>query len=133
MSRRHIPQDVLDSAHARSAARAARDWPEADRLRAEIEAAGWTVVDRGTDFALSPSAPPDVVDGGLARYGSSAAVPSLLEDAPTAPVTVVLVATIRALKLHGGGDMAAEEQDGDGYDDPGDLCYRAICCHPNLR
>ena len=93
MNRRHIPQDVLDSAHARSAARAARDWPEADRLRAEIEAAGWTVVDRGTDFALSPSAPPDVVDGGLARYGSSAAVPSRLEDEPTAPATVVLVAT----------------------------------------
>ena len=59
MTRQHIPQPVLDAAHARAAARAAQDWSEADRLRAEIEAAGWKVVDRGTDFALSPAAPPD--------------------------------------------------------------------------
>ena len=58
MTRQHIPQSILDAAHLRSAARAAGDWAEADRLRAEIEAAGWKIVDSGTDFALSPAAPP---------------------------------------------------------------------------
>src|SRR3954451_8792162 len=54
MARTRIPEAVLTAAHERSAARAARNWPEADRLRGEIEAAGWKVVDRGTDFALEP-------------------------------------------------------------------------------
>ena len=93
MTRQHIPQPVLDAAHARAAARAAQDWPEADRLRAEIEAAGWKVVDRGTDFALSPAAPPDEVDGPRVRYGSSASVPSRFEEPPSGVATIVLIAT----------------------------------------
>ena len=93
MTRPHIPDEVLDLAHARSRARAERDWPEADRLRAEIEAAGWRVVDRGTDFALSPAAPPDLSEGRRVRYGASANVPSRFEEAPTGMATVVLVAT----------------------------------------
>jgi cysteinyl-tRNA synthetase len=39
------PDDVTALAQARAAARSARDWPEADRLRGEIEAAGWEVRD----------------------------------------------------------------------------------------
>lgn len=93
MSRQHIPQTVLDAAHARSAARAARDWAEADRLRAEIEAAGWKIVDRGTDFALSPIAPADEMDGERVRFGSSAGVPSRFEEPATGIATVVLIAT----------------------------------------
>jgi Glycosyl transferase family 2 len=93
VTRRRIPDDVLAAAHARAQAREARDWAEADRLRAEIEAAGWKIVDRGTDFALTPAAPPDVAEGDRLRYGSSASVPSLLGEPPTGPVTVVLVAT----------------------------------------
>jgi hypothetical protein len=93
MSRPHIPDAVLAAAHARSRARAEQDWAEADRLRAEIEAAGWKVVDRGTDFALSPAHAPDITDGGRVRYGSSAAVPSRLDEAAVALATVVLVAT----------------------------------------
>ena len=99
MNRRHIPQPVLDAAHARSAARSAGDWTEADRLRAEIEAAGWKVVDRGTDFGLSPMAPPDELDGDHARYGSSASVPSRFDDAPIGVATLVLVATERPHEL----------------------------------
>jgi cysteinyl-tRNA synthetase len=92
VSRTRIPDSVLAAAHARSRARAARQWSEADRLRAEIEAAGWTVVDRGTDFALSPTYPPDVEDGGRVRYGSAASVPSRLAEPPVGPASVVLVA-----------------------------------------
>jgi hypothetical protein len=93
VTRQRIPDAVLDAAHARSRARAERDWPEADRLRAEIEAAGWRVVDRGTDFALSPATPPTVEEAGGVRYGSSDAVPSLLGEPSTGLGTVILVAT----------------------------------------
>jgi hypothetical protein len=93
MTRQRIPDEVLSAAHARAAARAARDWAEADRLRAEIEAAGWKIADRGTDFALSPAAPPDVAEEGRTRYGSSTSVPSRLDETPIGVATVLLVAT----------------------------------------
>jgi cysteinyl-tRNA synthetase len=93
VSRPYVPQPVLDAAHARAAARAARDWPAADRLRAEIEAAGWRVVDRGTDFRLEPLHAPDVADEAGVRYGRSEAVPSRLGEPSTCEATVVLVAT----------------------------------------
>ena len=93
MTRRRIPDEILTTAHARAAARAAGDWDEADRLRAEIEAAGWKIVDRGTDFALTPAAPADVTEGERRRYGSSASVPSRLEEQATGLATIVLIAT----------------------------------------
>lgn len=93
MTRQRIPDDVLTTAHARAAARAAGDWPEADRLRAEIEAAGWKIADRGTDFALTPAAPPDLADGDRVRYGASQGVPSRFDEPSTGLATVVLIAT----------------------------------------
>jgi GT2 family glycosyltransferase len=87
-----VPDELLTKARARAAARQRRDWVEADRLRAEIEAAGWKIVDHGTDFALSPASPPDVVEAGVMRYGSSQAVPSRLDDEPIGLASVVLVA-----------------------------------------
>ena len=93
MTRVRIPEEVLSAAHARSAARAARDWAEADRIRAEIEAAGWKVVDRGTDFALEPARPPTIDDGDVVRYGASLDVPARFDDAPVGVATVVLIAT----------------------------------------
>src|SRR5687767_1934522 len=45
MARDPAPEDVRRRAEERKAAREARDWDEADRLKAEIEAAGWKVVD----------------------------------------------------------------------------------------
>jgi cysteinyl-tRNA synthetase len=93
VSRQRIPEEVLSAAHDRARAREARDWAEADRLRGEIEAAGWKVVDRGTDFALAPASPPDVEEGGRVRYGSSSSVPSRLDDAPVGQVSIVALAT----------------------------------------
>ena len=93
MTRRRIPDDVLSAAHARATARAAGEWDEADRLRAEIEAAGWKIADRGTDFALTPAAPPDVAEGERIRYGSSASVPARWDEPATGLATVVLIAT----------------------------------------
>ncbi len=93
MTRQRIPDAILAAAHERSRARAARDWAEADRLRADIEAGGWKVADRGIDFALTPIAPPDVADGERLRYGSSASVPSRLDEPASGLATVVLIAT----------------------------------------
>lgn len=93
MTRRRIPDEILAAAHERSRARAARDWGEADRLRAQIEAAGWKVADRGIDFALTPIAPPDVSEGDRVRYGSSESVPSRLGEPATGLATVALIAT----------------------------------------
>lgn len=93
MARTRIPEAVLTAAHDRARARAERDWATADRLRDEIEAAGWSIVDRGTDFALAPSAPPDVAEAGRVRYGASGNVPSRLEEAAAGLATIVLVAT----------------------------------------
>jgi hypothetical protein len=93
MIRRRIPDEVLSAAHERAAAREAHDWAEADRLRAEIETAGWKIVDRGTDFALTPAAPADSTEGERVRYGASANVPSRLEETPVGVATVMFVAT----------------------------------------
>jgi hypothetical protein len=93
MNRQYIPNEVLDAAHARARARAERNWPEADRLRGEIEAAGWRIVDTGTDFALTPAAPLTVEAEGSVRYGSSSAVPSRLDEPATELATIVLIAT----------------------------------------
>lgn len=93
MTRTHIPEAVLTAAHDRARARAARDWDLADRLRGEIEAAGWVIVDRGTDFALSPAAPPDLDEGARVRYGASRNVPARFEEPAVGLATVVLLAT----------------------------------------
>jgi cysteinyl-tRNA synthetase len=93
VSRTRIPAEVLSLAHDRSAARAARDWTEADRIRGEIEAAGWKVVDRGTDFALEPARPPTIEDGDIVRYGASLDVPARFGEPSVGAATVVLVAT----------------------------------------
>jgi len=94
----------------------ARDWPEADRLRGEIEAAGWRVVDRGEDFALEPAHPPDAVEGDRVRYGSSEGVPSRLDEADAAPATLVILgldSDLQALRdalVATGGAIAAATQ-----------------------
>ncbi len=116
MSRQRIPEAVLDAAHARATARSEGRWDEADRLRAEIEAAGWRIVDRGTDFALSPAAAATIEAEGVVRYGSSAAVPSRRDEAPTGDATVVIVAmdwpgdlerALAGLRRHAPSDLSA--------------------------
>lgn len=54
------------------------DWPTADRLRAEIETAGWQVVDQGLGYRLQ-------------AHASSASIPSRLMEPASAPVSLVLV------------------------------------------
>ncbi len=87
------PEAVEEAARERSDARAARDWQTADRLRAEIEAAGWRVVDAGTAYRLERANPPDVDVGGEIRYGRTDAVPSRLQEPPTGLATVVVIAS----------------------------------------
>jgi cysteinyl-tRNA synthetase len=49
-----VPPEVVELANKRQEARAARDFGEADRLRAEIEAAGWEARDVADGFQLVP-------------------------------------------------------------------------------
>ncbi len=53
---RPVPDRVRTLAEARRAARDARDWDEADRLREQIETAGWEVQDVPDGFRLVPRA-----------------------------------------------------------------------------
>jgi cysteinyl-tRNA synthetase len=48
------PAEIVELARQRQEARAVRDWEEADRLRAEIEAAGWEARDVAEGFQLVP-------------------------------------------------------------------------------
>ena len=57
--------------------------------RAEIENAGWRVVDSGTGFRLEPANAPDIEVGGEIRYGRSEAVPSRLDEPATGLATVL--------------------------------------------
>jgi cysteinyl-tRNA synthetase len=46
------PAEVQALAEERLAARKARNWPEADRLRAALHAAGWEMADRADGYDL---------------------------------------------------------------------------------
>ena len=50
------PPEIVAMAEARAAARAARDFAEADRLRDELRAAGWEVRDGASGPELVPVA-----------------------------------------------------------------------------
>jgi Glycosyl transferase family 2 len=95
------PPPIAELAQARVDARRERNFPLADRLRAEIEAAGWKVIDDGTRSRLEPLHPPDLITGGHTWYGWSGAVPSRLEEPETVSVTVVVAVT-------GAADSAAQ-------------------------
>ena len=88
-----VPPEVRALADARAAARRAQDWSTADALRAEIEAAGWKVLDAASLYTLERAAAPDLVEAGITRFGASASVPSRLEEAPVGVASLVLLAT----------------------------------------
>jgi len=50
-----VPDSVRAVADARWAARNAKDWPEADRLRGELAALGWTMKDGKDSYTLAKS------------------------------------------------------------------------------
>jgi hypothetical protein len=87
------PDEIVQLADARAAARRNRDWASADELLGRITAAGWKVIDVGTLYDLVRAAPLDVHDGEVIRFGSSARVPSRLDEPPSGTATVVLLAT----------------------------------------
>jgi cysteinyl-tRNA synthetase len=51
---REAPPDVVALAERRQAARVAKDFAQSDRLRAEIDEAGWEVRDTAGAFRLVP-------------------------------------------------------------------------------
>jgi len=88
-----VPPQIRDLADTRGAARRARDWATADRIRDELEAAGWRVIDAASLYTLERAVPPDVERDGVTWYGASVSVPSRLDEPGTGAATVVLVAS----------------------------------------
>ncbi len=86
------PPQISHLVRQRAEARARRDWPAADALKAQIEAAGWSIVDHGPRSTVRRTSPVSVEVAGELRYGSAADVPNRLDDPPDAAWTVVLVA-----------------------------------------
>ena len=87
------PAEISHLVRERTEARARRDWSRADALKAEIEAAGWRLVDRGNRTSVSPAAPQSLEVGGEIRYGSASSVPSLLDEPALTGWTVVVLAS----------------------------------------
>lgn len=76
------PASVVALAEARAAAKASRDFATADRLRNEIAASGWQVVDTPDGFQLQEKAPFDLV---------TSVDLCVLDEAITADVSVGLI------------------------------------------
>jgi len=93
MPRYDVPPEIRDLADIRASARRARDWATADRVKDELAAMGWRVVDAGTLYSLERAAAPDVEEDGVVRYGAAVTVPSRLEEPATGTATVVILAT----------------------------------------
>jgi hypothetical protein len=74
-------------------ARTRHDWARADAIKAQIEAAGWRVVDRRGRSSVSQAAPASVEADGEIRYGTAAGVLSLLREPATTAWTVAIVAS----------------------------------------
>jgi hypothetical protein len=88
------PAELRALARERSEARRARDWSEADRLRALIEAEGWKVVDKGPEGRLIRAHPADIVEeDGSIRYGWTGSVPAYEGERPPRTATVTARAT----------------------------------------
>jgi hypothetical protein len=96
---RRPPAALTHLARERAEARARRDFGLADELRAQIEAAGWVVVDHDRGTTLEPATPPDILSGPEPRYGASERVPSRLAEPDTAFVSMVVVADERPDEL----------------------------------
>ena len=90
VNRLAIPDDITLLAQARARARADRDWPTADALKARLDEAGWRVVDDGLTWSLVPARAADVEDAGRLCYGAPDSVPSRADE-PDIPGACVLV------------------------------------------
>ena len=55
-AQRTVPAEIEALAQARLAARKAKNWAEADRLRGALHAEGWEIEDRADGYALKPRA-----------------------------------------------------------------------------
>jgi len=87
------PAEISHLVRERVEARARHDWARADAIKAQIEAAGWRVVDRRGRSSVSQAAPASVEAAGEIRYGTAAGVPSLLDTPATTAWTVAIVAS----------------------------------------
>ncbi|HEX7612394.1 MAG TPA: glycosyltransferase [Candidatus Limnocylindrales bacterium] len=87
------PAEISHLVRERVEARARRDWARADAIKAQIEAAGWRVIDRRGRSSVSQAAPASVEADGEIRYGTAAGVPSLLDAPATTAWTVAIVAS----------------------------------------
>src|SRR4051812_13851896 len=118
------PPEVVALAGQRAAVRADRDFAAADRLRDDIAAAGWLVVDTADGYDLRPKPPYDVL-AGLALPDNSG-----LPDDRRATVSLVIdgwpddVRTcVEALLDHVPADVVVHALDLGNVDGAGDVLH----------
>lgn len=116
---------MLALAERRQAARADRDFAEADRLRDEIAAAGWLVTDTADGYALAVKPPYDVL-------GSPKELPDRTAQADTRRATVSLVVDgwpddvrecVEALRAHLPDGVGIQAIDLGNVDGAGDVLH----------
>jgi hypothetical protein len=119
------PMEVVALAEQRAAARAARDFTTADRLREEIAATGWLVDDAGDSFKLRVRPPYDVLTSvtdlpdNTARPNARRATVSLVVDGWPADVRVCVDALLR----HTPDDVVVQALDLGNVDGAGDALH----------
>jgi GT2 family glycosyltransferase len=91
MSGERPPDEVRRLADERSAARAARDYAQADELREQLRELGWEVRDSASGSSLRPALPPAAA-GSRVAYARPEDLASLLGEPATLAASLVVVA-----------------------------------------
>jgi cysteinyl-tRNA synthetase len=102
----NVPDAIRALADARAAARAARNWAEADRLRAELHAAGWVMED-ATDGLSAEAALTAHVRHPAYVTKTTAPFPAALQGLPHATPVRFIGLQPPSIRLRGGSSRRA--------------------------
>jgi hypothetical protein len=126
------PPEIRRLAEQRSTARADRDFAEADRLRDELDAAGWQVLDTSAGYVLRPRPAYDV-------FTDVSSLPDRAGTPPTRRASVALLVegwpddlrgAVDALVEHAPGDVNVVGLDVGNVEGAGDALHQLATAYP---